>query len=111
MKDLRKRYDALESKLANIFTDRVNALQQDAMFIPADYDEMDDNIDDYLTLVEVRSDMTGQVWDIYVVGVTKKGYIIGRDIFQEDDDQEYRFCDIADIIGRMTIIELLDEKL
>jgi hypothetical protein len=109
MKELRKRYDAIESELANIFTDKVNALEQDAMFIPADYDAMEDSLDDYLTLIEVRSDITGQVWDIYVVGVTKTGYIIGRDVFEEDDDQEYRFCDIADIIGRMTIIELLEE--
>lgn len=107
MEKIRKKYYDLETELSNIFSDKLDKLEQDAMFLPADYDEMDDNLDDYLTLVEVRSDITGQVWDIYVVGVTKGGCIIGRDIFGEDDDQEYRFSDIADIVGRMIIVELL----
>lgn len=107
MKKIREKYYELESELSNIFSDKLDKLEQDAMFLPADYNEDEDSIDDYLTLVEVRSDITGQVWDIYVVGVRKNGCIIGRDGFQEDDDQEYRFSDIADIVGRMTILELL----
>ena len=57
----------------------------------------------YLPSLEIRNDITGNVFDVWVLTVSKNGI---STVHQEDEETQnwYRFSDISDIKGQILFI-------
>jgi hypothetical protein len=99
MKKIRERYEELERELSNTYS----ALKEDKKeFIFLSDEDIENG--DYEQYYEVRNDITGNVFDVYIVQVNENGIEI---VEMEDDNERYYigFQDLATIEDRIYLIE------
>ena len=99
---LRNRLDNLELDLSNEFYDLLEQKDLYELNDIADFDDIGD-------CFEVRNDLSGNVFDVFVLYV-KNGWI--RTVRTDDhrEQQTFRFDDLSSTIDRINLIELMHEK-
>jgi hypothetical protein len=101
---LRQELQALESKVANTFSELTKG--QDEIVLFEDENLENDTPDDYF---EYRNDITGNVIEIFVLKVTQHGIYV---IETEDYSTKHiiRFSDLADTYDKINLCELIEAK-
>jgi hypothetical protein len=99
MNSIRGKYEELESELSNTYS----ALKKDKKEFKFLSDE-DIEIGDFDEYFEVRSDITGNVFDAHIIQVNENGIEI---VELDDNNQRYYigFQDLATIEDRLYLIE------
>ncbi len=99
MKTIRERYEELETELSNTYSELIKD-KKEFIFLS----DEDIKNGDYEQYYEVRNDITGNVFDVYIVQVNENGIEI---VEMEDDNQRYYigFQDLNNIVDRINLIE------
>ncbi len=97
--------DQLETNVSNYFSELISNIDEVVIFDEVDLE--DDTPDDYL---EMRNDITGNVFDVHPLKVTKEGILV------VEADGSFtrhliRLHDLASIQDKINLIELIENKL
>ena len=97
--------DNLEAEVSSYFSQLL--AQQDEFVIFAEEDLEQDSPDDYL---EVRNDITGDVFDVHPLKVTRNGII---SVTADGEFRKYTFLlsDLSSIQDRINLCELMENLL
>ena len=100
-----KDLDFLEAQVANYFSELLKEKEEFTIFEEVDLEH--ETPDDYL---EVRSDITGNVFDVHPLKVTKEGILV-----VEADGSFVRHLlrlqDLSSIQDRINLVELMENNL
>ena len=102
MKTLRQQLDDLESAAANRFSELLKNQREDLNFLENEEDELMD-----CEIVELYDEVNGGTFSAYVTEIQKEG-MIAVIFLDEGYRTEIRFCDLANVLDRITVIELLE---
>jgi hypothetical protein len=102
MQTLRQQHESLESQTAQRFSELLKEREQGLVIVSED-----ENYDD-CEMVDVYDEVNGSTYSIYVVGITKGGMIEGIDVNDEVRRDEYRLSDLASLLDRINIVEILE---
>ena len=97
--------DYLETNVAQYFSELLNQKEEIVIFDETDLEH--DSPDDYL---ELRSDITGNVFDVHPLKVTKEGILV------VEADGSFtrhliRLQDLSSIQDRINLVELMENNL
>ena len=104
-KNFNTELDYLERNVAQYFSKLLNEKEEITIFDETDLEH--DTPDDYL---EVRNDITGNVFDVHPLKVTKEGILV----VEVDDCYERYFIrlqDLSNIHDRINLVELMENSL
>ena len=104
-KNFNNSLDHLESEVANYFSELLATQNEIIIFDEADLEH--DTPDDYL---EMRNDITGNVFDVHPLKVTNKGIEV---IETDGGDRKHliRLSDLSGIQDRINLCELIENNL
>lgn len=97
--------DLLETQVAIYFSELLQNIDEVVIFNETDLEN--DTPDDYL---EMRNDITGNVFDVHPLKVTKEGILV---IETDGGDTKHliRLSDLSSIQDRINLVELIEKKL
>lgn len=104
MQTLRQQHDNLESQTAQRFSELLKEREQGLILATED-----ENYDD-CEMVDVYDEINGGTYSVYVVGITKGGMIESIDVNDEVRRDEYRLSDLASLLDRINIVEILEAQ-
>ena len=96
--------DLLETQVAIYFSELLQNIDEVIIFDETDLEN--DTPDDYL---EMRNDITGNVFDVHPLKVTKNGILV---IETDGGDTKHliRLADLSSIQDRINLIELIEKN-
>jgi len=104
-KNFNNSLDHLESEVANYFSELLAKQSEIIIFDEADLEH--DTPDDYL---EMRNDITGNVFDVHPLKVTNKGI----EVIETDGGDKRHLIKLSDLSGiqdRINLCELMENNL
>lgn len=66
---------------------------------------------DHDVYLEVRNDITGEVFDAHPLKVTQEGIIVVIEAFNNDQVHHIKFSDFCSVQDKITLCELMEEEL
>lgn len=103
--NFRKELAQLETKIANYLTELRDKNKEIVLF---DKNELENDTPD--TYFEMRNDITGNVFDVFVLEITDKGILV----VESDDTEKFHtigLFDFSSTTDRINLIELIEETL
>ena len=112
MATLREKHENLESETAEMFYELLKNWQNDLVFLEIDeeagYDEEQEEKLSDCEIVEIYNEYSGNVFSIYVIGISKNGTIQGALVNDDMVVDDYRFSDLASLLYKINIVEILE---
>ena len=103
MQTLRQQHDNLEHETALRFSSLLKERENDLVLISEDEEDFEN-----CEMVYIYNDIDGSTYSIYVVGITTGGLIEGVDVNDEGVRGDYRLSDLASLLDRINIVEVLE---
>ena len=104
MKNLRQQYNNLNSETAQLFSELLKQANGKINFFEGE--EISEGIEYFngATFYECRSDITGNIYDAYVLSVSKEGILIAE---AEDTQVRYKvkFSDFSTVQDKISLVE------
>ena len=105
MNTLREEHEKLELKTRKRFEELLNIMEKDVDILSEKEDYYDCDI------VDIFDEVMGGSYSIYVVKITKEGLIEGVDSENGGSRTSYKFSNLASLMNKIGIIEIIEENL